>query len=480
MSQEGKPKILCVDDEKLNLKLLRSILEPEGYEFQGAESGEIALNQAAQDAFDLILLDIMMPKMSGFEVLQKLRSDEKTRLIPVVMITALREIEDRIRALEAGCDDFISKPFDKVELLARVKSLLKISYYRRQLDEKDKFKAVVDKMSDGIAICSPEWIVKDSNAALLKYLNIADPMNVNLVETLFTNYSVSLNKEALMDLTVGHKTFDIVREESETIKALYLEANLDLIKNSSGELLSIVFSLRDVTAARSEELLKQDFLGFISHKLRTPLAIITPYASMLQQGEMGPLNEKQQKAINILSEHALLLTRLVDKLLGFTEIYSEKFAKSKEILALKSYLSSITDPIIKLFKNKKVELSVDCQEDTKLEMNKLYFDQIIGNLVENAIKFNDKDIAVISIFAKRISNKVEFYITDNGPGIPNEEYERIFGTFYQVEKYFTGQIAGTGLGLAIVKRLIKRTGGEIRVESKLGQGATFIFTLPAL
>ncbi len=480
MSQEGKPKILCVDDEKLNLKLLRSILEPEGYEFQGAESGEIALNQAAQDAFDLILLDIMMPKMSGFEVLQKLRADEKTRLIPVVMITALREIEDKVKALEAGCDDFISKPFDKVELLARVKSLLKISYYRRQLDEKEKFKAVVDKMSDGIAICNPDWIVKDSNAALLKYLNIADPMNINLVETLFTNYTVSLNKEALMDLTIAHKTFDIVREESETIKALYLEANLDLIKNSFGELLSIVFSLRDVTAARSEELIKQDFLGFISHKLHTPLAVITPYASMLQQGEMGPLNEKQQKAINILSEHALSLTRLVDKLLGFTGIYNARFGKSKEILTLKSYLPSITDPIIKLFKNKKIELSVGCQEDTKLEMNKVYFDQIIGNLVENAIKFNDKDIAVISIFAKKISNKIEFSVTDNGPGIPNEEYERIFGTFYQVEKYFTGQVEGTGLGLAIVKRLIERTGGEIKVESKLGEGSTFIFTLPAL
>ena len=108
----------------------------------------------------------------------------------------------------------------------------------------------------------------------------------------------------------------------------------------------------------------------------------------------------------------------------------------------------------------------------------MYFDQIIGNLIENAIKFSDKDIAEISIFAKKIAKNIEFSITDNGPGIPNEEYERIFGTFYQVEKYFTGQVEGPGLGLAIVKRLIERVGGEIRVESKLGQGSTFIFTLP--
>jgi signal transduction histidine kinase len=478
MPQENKPKILCVDDEKLNLKLLKSILVPEGYEFQGAESGEIALTQAAQESPDLILLDIMMPKMTGFEVLRKLRGDEKTRLIPVVMITALRETEDRVKALEAGCDDFISKPFDKIELLARVKSILKISYYRRQLDEKEKFKAVVDKMSDGIAICSPDWIIKDSNAALLKYLNIADPANVNLVETLFKNYSVSITKEGLMDLTIAHKTFDIVREETETTKALYLEANLDAVKNPAGEISSIVFSLRDVTAARREEFLKQDFLGLISHKLRTPLAIITPYASMLQQGEMGPLNEKQQKAINILSEHALSLIRSVDKLLGFTEIYGQKFAKSKEIIELKPYLLSVTDPIIKWFKSKKVELSIDCQEGAKLEMSKIYFDQVMGNLVENAIKFNDKDVAKISIIVKKIPGKVGISVIDNGPGIPNEEYEHIFEAFYQVEKYFTGQVKGAGLGLAIVKKLIEREGGEIRVESELGQGSTFIFTLP--
>ena len=475
---KAKPVILVVDDQLQNIELLEAHLVPQGYEIVKATNGEEALGKLSGNQIDLILLDVMMPKMSGFEVLEKLRADEKTRLIPVVMITALRETEDRVKALEAGCDDFISKPFDKIELLARVKSILKLSYYRRQLDEKEKFKAVVDKMSEGIAICSPDWIIQDSNAAVLKYLNIADPANVNLVETLFKNYSVSIPKEGLMDLAIAHKTFDIVREETETTKALYLEANLDVVKNTAGEISNIVFTLRDVTAARREESLKQDFLGLISHKLRTPLAIITPYASMLQQGKMGPLNEKQQKAIDVISKDSFELIRLVEKLLGFTTIYGQKFAYSKETIELKSQLHLITDPIIRCSKNKKIELNVDCQEGGKLEMNKAYFDQIIGNLIENAIKFNDKDTAKISIIAKKIPGRVEISVTDNGPGIPNEEYERIFEKFYQVEKYFTGQVEGVGLGLAIVKKLIEREGGEIRVESKLGQGATFIFTLP--
>ena len=277
-----------------------------------------ALEKLFGNQIDLVLLDIMMPKMSGLEVLEKLRADEKTKAIPVVMVTALKETEDKVKALETGCDDFISKPVDKVELLARVRSILKISYYLRQLDEKDKFKSVVDKISDGIAICSLDYLIKDCNAAILKYLNITEPAKVNLVETLFTNYFVSMNKEVLMDLTIAHKTFDIVRQKSETTEALYLEANLDLIKNSSGELLSIVFILRDVTATRMEEFLKQDTLTLISHKLRTPLGVISGKIALLQNGSYGPLSDEQKEAIDIISKQSALLVAIVEELLGFT------------------------------------------------------------------------------------------------------------------------------------------------------------------
>jgi CheY-like chemotaxis protein len=315
---KDKPIILIVDDQLQNIELLEAHLAPQGYEIVKAASGQEALEKLSGNKIDLVLLDVMMPGMSGLEVLKKLRADEKTRLIPVVMVTVLKETEDKVKALEAGCDDFISKPVDKVELLARVKSILKISHYLRQLDEKEKFKAVVDKISDGIAICSPDYIIKDNNEAILKYLNITDPVNVNLVETLFKDFSVSIPKEGLTDLTAAHKTFYIVREKSETIEALYLEANLDAIKNSAGELLSVVFILRDITAARTEEFLKQDTLTLISHKLRTPLGVISGKIALLQDGLYGSLNEEQKEAIDTVSKQTSLLISIVEKLLGFT------------------------------------------------------------------------------------------------------------------------------------------------------------------
>ena len=319
---EDKSVILVVDDQFQNIELLEAYLVPQGYEIVKAASGEEVFEKISGNQIDLILLDVMMPKMSGIEVLEKLRADEKTKAIPVVMVTVLKETEDKVKALEAGCDDFISKPFDKVELLARVKSILKISYYRRQLEEKEKFKAVVDKISDGIAICSPDYLIKDSNTAILKYLNIPKSTNVNLVETLFANYSVSINKEALMDLAIAHKTFDSVRRKTETAEALYLEVNSNVIKNSAGELLSIVFILRDVTTARTEESLKQDTLTLISHKLRTPLGVISGNLSLLQDGAYGALNEEQKKAIDTVSKQSALLVAMVEELLGFTIVCS--------------------------------------------------------------------------------------------------------------------------------------------------------------
>ncbi len=132
---KDQPVILAVDDQPQNIELLEAFLGPAGYRVVPAESGEKALALVAQEPFDLILLDVVMPRMNGFEVLRKLRADPRTAYIPVIMLTALKGAEDRIQAIEAGCDDFISKPFDKVELLARVRSLVRIKAYHDKLLE---------------------------------------------------------------------------------------------------------------------------------------------------------------------------------------------------------------------------------------------------------------------------------------------------------------------------------------------------------
>jgi two-component system, sensor histidine kinase and response regulator len=125
--------ILIVDDEERNIKLLKAILALESYKLKSAANGEEAFQQIAESRPDLILLDVMMPGIDGFEVCRRIRQDDKTKIIPVVMVTALQEKEHRIRAIAAGADDFISKPVDQTELILRVKSLLRIKAYHDDL-----------------------------------------------------------------------------------------------------------------------------------------------------------------------------------------------------------------------------------------------------------------------------------------------------------------------------------------------------------
>lgn len=152
-----RPKILIVDDEERNIKLLKGMLALEGYDIFGALEGEEALKLVYDEYPDLILLDVMMPGMDGFEVSRRLKEDEKTRMIPVVMVTALMEKEYRIKALESGADDFLTKPVDNSELLARVKSLLRIKSYHDELADSYRMMAAkneelheLEEMKDGL------------------------------------------------------------------------------------------------------------------------------------------------------------------------------------------------------------------------------------------------------------------------------------------------------------------------------------------
>ena len=138
---KDKPIILVVDDLPENIELLEAYLVPEGYEIVKAANGEEALGKLSGNQIDLILLDVVMPGMDGFEVTRRIRRDNTHRLLPIILVTVLRETEDRIKGIEAGCDDFISHPVDKIELLARIRSLLKVkayndlmSNYRKELE----------------------------------------------------------------------------------------------------------------------------------------------------------------------------------------------------------------------------------------------------------------------------------------------------------------------------------------------------------
>jgi class 3 adenylate cyclase/CheY-like chemotaxis protein len=193
---KDKPVILIVDDQPQNLELLEAHLVPDGYEIVKAANGEEALSKLSGSQIDLILLDVMMPGTDGFEVTRRIRLDKTYPLLPIILVTALRETEDRIKGIDAGCDDFISKPIDKMELLARVRSLLKVkayndlmSNYRKELEsevakrteELKKLTVVLSESNVAMRRFVPERFLKQLGKSSIEEVKLGDHIAMNMV-----------------------------------------------------------------------------------------------------------------------------------------------------------------------------------------------------------------------------------------------------------------------------------------------------------
>jgi PAS domain S-box-containing protein len=203
-----KQVILVVDDQTQNNDLLEAYLVPEGYEIIKATSGEEALAKLAGNQIDLILLDVMMPGMDGFEVTRRIRQDPQTKLVPIILVTALKETEDRIQGIKAGCDDYISKPFDKMELLARIQSLLKIKAYNDLMSTyRKELESEIVSMTAELKQSNKE--LDEQNARLSSIMNSPEDimifsMNREYRYTSFNeNHRKAMRKEWQVDIQIG-------------------------------------------------------------------------------------------------------------------------------------------------------------------------------------------------------------------------------------------------------------------------------------
>jgi serine phosphatase RsbU (regulator of sigma subunit) len=243
---KDKPVILVVDDQIQNIELLEAILAPEGYEIVKALNGEEALRKLSGSKIDLILLDVMMPVMDGFEVTRRIRHDIKYQHIPVILVTALRETEDRVKGIEAGCDDFISKPVDKMELLARVRSLLKVKAYN------DLMSGYRKELESEVAIRTSELAELNAGLERKVYERTADLNN-----SLSIQYELNDQlKRAAEELEKGK---DILRQRNKI-----MEHDLDMARNIQNCFIPDVSPSRDISFLyKPMEKVGGDFFDFI-------------------------------------------------------------------------------------------------------------------------------------------------------------------------------------------------------------------------
>jgi len=234
---------------------------------------------------------------------------------------------------------------------------------------------------------------------------------------------------------------------------------------------------QDVTEEKKVEAIKRDFVANVSHELRTPLASIKGYTETLLG---GALDDKGilKKFLTIIDRHANRMTALIEDLLTLSKLESHQMPMTFEPLDIKNIISGVIQGFEKQVKDKGIEIVMDIAdgEIPKVTGDKGRLEQVVVNLVDNAIKYTND--GAVKVVAKKLDNILRVDVEDTGIGIPEKDIPRIFERFYRVDKGRSRELGGTGLGLAIVKHIIQGHNGKIWVESQLGKGTTFSFTIP--
>ena len=476
---ETHGKVLIVDDYPANVKLLERNLQAAGYQTLAAYDGEEALRKVASEHPDLILLDIMLPKIDGYEVCHRLRADEATAVIPIIMITALKETSDRVRGLEAGADEFLSKPFDRTELLARVKSLLQIKYYRAMLVEREKFHAVIQDLSHGIIITDGRWCVQTVSRRASDLLGRpGDGLVGRSLEDALAGFVVEPPLEALRQSRTQSVTIELTQEDARPPR--YLAGRYTRIEGPHGELHNAAFVFRDVAEMRQKERLKRDFLSLVSHKLKTPLTIIGGYMDLIDRGKYGDVPPAMAGPVKTVVAKVQDLSVLIEKLLIYAGLTTTELERAGQLVALDDLMGRMRERIEKRYPGRPITWQVEIPPGLpRARAPGELLDIVLDNLLDNAVKFSPEG-AQVTVRAREVENRsLEVAVQDNGPGIRPEDRDQVFVDFHQLEEEFTGNVAGMGLGLATAKRLVESWCGRIGFDSEPGQGSTFHFTMPS-
>ncbi|MDO8092957.1 MAG: response regulator [Candidatus Brocadiales bacterium] len=383
MNQTGETnssKILVVDDNEDNLELLEAFLLPMGYEVIKAYNGREALEMVEQAHPDLILLDVLMPEMGGMEVCRRLKEGGNTRFIPIILVTALKDVNDRIDGIEAGADDFLSKPIDKQELKARIKSLLRIKEMHDKLEESRRN-------------------LEATNNELLKLGRFKDDLTHLLVHDL---------KNPLVNIM--ELVRQTLRYDAENLTERQVE-KLCQTRTSAETLLNLIITLLDI--------------------------------SKLEEGKM------------VLNRSSFDMKEAI-----YFGIREFKVIADELGIQIEAALPGNT-----LIVNADYEL----------------IQRIILNLLSNAIRHTRRGGSVsISARVNEDKENIITTVSDTGEGIPRQYWDTIFEKFAQVELSEMGLKSDRGLGLTFCKMAIEAHGGKIWVESEVGKGSAFSFTLPLI
>lgn len=361
-----KPKVLIIDDEPMARDIIEGFLYQEGYDMVFASNGVEALHMLDEVQPDIILLDVMMPELDGFEVCRRLKSEEKWRHVPVILITALGEKTDLARGFEAGADDFLHKPVNDIELRSRVRAMLRI---KRQYDE------LVDTMR-----------------------------------------------------------------------------------------------------------LREDLSHMIVHDMKSPISAIIGFSELLLMRGAPP---EILPDVERIHEQALSLNAFLNDMLIMAKMESGRLILHRSAVDLNELIEHAEQSHLALAELKRVGLETIVPHTHRtVELDQNLFQRVLDNLISNAVKFSPPE-AIVTLRLDYPNGKIEtgagptarISVLDEGPGIPEQYWDRIFDKFEVVELIHQAEVDQIGIGLAFCRLVTEAHGGRIYVKANQPQGSIFVIEI---
>jgi hypothetical protein len=442
-SDPDLPRILIVEDSPTQALKLRRTLEQAGYPVIQANDGRQGLAKARDTHPDLIISDVSMPHMDGFEMCHHIKTDPTLRDTPVILLTALTTPGEILSGLDAGADNYLTKPVDEPFLLNRVSTLLHPP-------------PTEDDTPEGLAITfeGRTYHISSSRQQILNLL-------------LSTYQKVIQQNRELTDSQLELKMLNMeLVDQSTKLELLNRQLQTENQERRRVETRQAAL-LNDLTRANRE---LADFAYVVSHDLKAPARAIGSLTSWLATDYAHQLDKEGQELVTLLEGRANRMNALIEAILEYTQVN-----RINEHL-VEIPLTSLVRDIIRQIKAPEIfQWRVPPDLPTIL-LEKKRATQIFFNLLDNAVRFMDKPEGMAQITWNADPDWWHFHITDNGPGIDPKYHDKVFGVFQTLHP--RDQLDTTGVGLALVQKIITKYTGNIRIESALDQGCTIHFTLP--
>ncbi len=481
------PQIMVIDDEKRIRDVCYSMLTQEGFHVDRAENGEAGLEMLKVGHYDIVLLDLMMPGLSGLEVLPQVRNISPETVI--IVITGYATIEHSIDAMKNGAFDFIPKPFSPQDLRMVVAKALRFMQTLQDIaTEKSRMRTIFDHLADGVlttdntkkaALVNPAFLTMNHysgwEAVGRPVADIIEHEKVLEMIDRCLEMSEKENAEITDEVVCIPKkgSADCGDEEEKIIGVRCVP-----FRGRMGRNMGAVTVMQDITAIKKMDQLKSDFVSMVAHEIKSPMNSILMQLKIIMDGLAGDVSEKQTEILSRASSKINSLIDLSTELLDLAKIESGLINQEKERLDIADLLAEQ----VKLHKDKASSQGIVLIQDVDADLppvtgNRINIDEVISNLIENAIRYSPQGGDII-VSADCKNDYLRIHVKDSGIGISKEDQDRIFDRFYRVKNEKTRYITGTGLGLAIVKSIVEAHNGMIHVESESGKGSRFTISLP--